>query len=142
MNYFFDTNVIVGYCIPSDYWNAMAKKAFKKEGNHYWSTTVKNESIKVIFEIMDDYENLFDEIKDEMSNDMPVRKEDFIGLVKDLKNPSISKNKIKINIANTIWMEGGWYEDAHPVKISKILDKMTLGLHGAVDKNFNECMHA
>ncbi len=142
MNYFFDTNVIVGYCIPSDYWNAMAKKAFKKEGNHYWSTTVKNESIKVIFEIMDDYENLFDEIKDEMSNDMPVRKEDFIGLVKDLKNPSISKNKIKINIANTIWMEGGWYEDAHPVKISKILDKMTLGLHGAVDKNFNECINA
>ena len=68
LDYFFDTNVIVGYSIPNDYWNNRAKKAFKKEGNHYWSTTVKNESINVIFEIMDNYENLSYKINGEMTN--------------------------------------------------------------------------
>ena len=34
LDYFFDTNVIVGYSIPNDYWNNRAKKAFKKEGCH------------------------------------------------------------------------------------------------------------
>ena len=142
MNYFFDTNVIVGYCIPSDYWNAMAKKAFKKEGNHYWSTTVKNESIKVIFEIMDDYENLLYKIKGEMTNDMPLKKEDFFCLVKDLKNTAILNNARKFNLAEAVWIEGGWYEDAHPVKISKILDDICGDLYADVNKNFNECVNS
>lgn len=68
MNRFLDTNVIVGYCISLDPWAYYSKKALKKEGNHYWSTTVKNESIKVIFEIMDNYENLFYKIKGEMTD--------------------------------------------------------------------------
>ena len=142
MNYFFDTNVIVGYCIPSDYWNSMAKKAFKEEGNHYWSTTVKNEAIKVLFKTINNYENLFYEIKCEMTNDLPIRKEDFICLVKSLKNPSISNNSRKFNLAETVWIQGGWYEDALPGKISEILDEMSLDLHADVNKNFKECVNS
>ncbi|MEE0924203.1 MAG: hypothetical protein U0L35_00680 [Methanobrevibacter sp.] len=142
LDYFFDTNVIVGYSIPNDYWNNRAKKAFKKEGNHYWSTTVKNESIKVIFEIMDNYEKLFYKIKGEMTDDMLVKKEDFVSLVKDLKNHSISKNNRKFNLAETVWIEGGWYEDASPENISEILDDLFGDLHVDVNKNFNECMNS
>ena len=142
LDYFFDTNVIVGYSIPYDYWNNRAKKAFQKEGNHYWSTTVKNESIKVIFETINNYESLFDEIKCEINNDMPVKKEDFICLVKSLKNPSISKNTRKFNLAETVWIEGGWYEDAPPENISEILDDIFGDLHVGVNKNFNECMNS
>ena len=60
-----------------------------------------------------------------MTNDLPIRKEDFICLVKSLKNPSISNNSRKFNLAETVWIQGGWYEDALPGKISEILDEMT-----------------
>ena len=91
---------------------------------------------------MDDYENLLYKIKGEMTNDMPLKKEDFFCLVKDLKNTAILNNARKFNLAEAVWIEGGWYEDAHPVKISKILDDICGDLYADVNKNFNECVNS
>lgn len=38
MNYFLDTNVIVGYTLNYDMWNRYAKKIFEKNDEKYWST--------------------------------------------------------------------------------------------------------
>lgn len=140
MNYFFDTNVIVGYCIPSDYWNAMAKKAFKKEGNHYWSTTVKNESEGKIFKLEYCYDYFFTSLIKLIEKNQHIKKEKFISMAKNIELPL--KCKIdKINIAKTIWYDGGWYEEANSNDLLIVLDKSRFQIHKDINREFQTCQN-
>ncbi len=138
MNYFLDTNVIVGYTLNYDMWNRYAKKIFEKNEDKYWSTTVKYESEGKIFKLEYCYDYFFTSLIKLIEEDQHIKKESFFTMAKNIELP-LKCGIDKINIAKTIWYDGGWYEDANSNDLLILLEKSRFQIHKDINREFQTC---
>ena len=68
MNFFFDTNVCIGYIFRWNPWHEKAKSLFNQEKESYWSVTVKEECAKVFQDLVQEYTIFLINIKERVDN--------------------------------------------------------------------------
>lgn len=133
MNYFLDSNVIIGYSICIDKWHESAKNVFSKGKTIYWSPMVKQESLYKIKKLIDKYNFIFKEIEENIDEGI-VQKEYFFKKIKSLEfveNP--------FQLSEILWTIGRWYEEVHSQELLNFLEELTGILYKSSQKRYFYC---
>ena len=145
MDSFLDSNVIIGYSLYLDPWHKYAQNVFEKENNAYWSKTVKKESENKIIEKMNIYNSFFIELKYNLQNIIDnfgqciISKEEFFSILLKIPNNEISMQNKK-RIGESIWREGGWYDEVNIQELLKIISRIKIMLNSTSEINYNHCL--
>lgn len=103
MSFFFDTNVVLGYCFRCDPFHNDSINAFLLGGDFYWSNKVKNEFKKVHHEIKHLLSTFLTDLYDfVLLNNNIIKKNAVIKYIKD-RYGNIDHFEKFINTANIFW---------------------------------------
>lgn len=140
MNYFFDSNIIIGYSICLDSWHRSSRNIFKQKNKYYWSKNVREESLKLLIRLISNYELFIAKIIDRIDKGT-ITKKNFFNLVENIELDVYKKDKInKSKIAKEIWSFGKWKNKVHYKKLIRILNVLIQKLNSTSSKYFNQCL--
>lgn len=140
MNLFFDTNIIIGFAIEQDQWHYYSKRIFKNDNAKFFSTTVKTESKIKLGNLLLEYNEFFDQIKNNISKEH-ISKNEFLNIVTQIKY--LNGNEVSINqenIAQMIWSDGAWFKEANALEIFNLLDDILDNLNETIFPNYKKCL--
>lgn len=133
MDYFLDSNIIIGYSICIDKWHESSKNVFNKGKTIYWSPLVKQESLYKIKKLIDKYNFIFKEIEENIEEGI-VQKEYFFNQVRNLE---LIENHFQL--AEILWTIGRWYEEVHSEELLNFLEELTGILYNTSQKRYFYC---